>query len=73
MDTTKQADMKKKIKCMPLENKKTKSKQIISPKSLQKDKRLDYSSCKILGTILIAVDRRTSTNGSENKKTYEDA
>ena len=38
-----------------------------------KDKHLGCSPCKILRSILEVVERRTSTNGPENKKTNDDA
>ena len=39
---------------------------------IKRDKHLDCSPCKILGTILKMYEGITSTNESEGTKTYDD-
>ena len=73
-DAIKQAEMKEKIlKRVTQKNEKTTQNQTIQQKSHQRDKYLDCLYRKIFGTILKVDQRRTSTNGQENKKTNGDA
>ena len=63
-DTIKQVKMKEKIKKEYLR----KTGKVLETKLYSRN-----LPCKILGTILEVDERRTSTNGPENKKTDDDA
>ena len=54
---------------MSYENKEASRNKNLLQKSHQKDTYMGCTPCKILGTILIVDEGRTSTNGPEGKKT----
>ena len=70
-DTINHVEVKEKKKRIPKENEKTTRNQTIKQKSCQKDKYQDCTPHNILGTILKVDERKTSTNGPENKKILE--
>ena len=70
-DTIKQPEMKEKIKKEYLKRtRKLLEIKLYNRNHNQKDKHLGCCSCKILGIILKVGERRTKTNGPENKKIH---
>ena len=63
----------KNLKRVSQENEKTTRNQTIEKKVHQRDKHQPCPPRKILGIIFNAEKGRTSTNGSENKKTHDNA
>ena len=73
-DTIKQVEMKEKIKKEYLRRtKKTTWDKTLLQELCQRDKYLGCLPRRTLGTILEVDQRRTQTNGLENKKTNDDA